>query len=58
MKVYLDIDDVLSVSRIRLGTVEADIPDTLYPTCVFLDFLLLGKKSELGECQVTVLPEI
>jgi len=27
------------------------------PTCVFLDFLLLGKKSDLGEHQITVLPE-
>ena len=31
--------------------------DTLTPTCVFLDFLLLVEKSQLGEHQVTVLPE-
>lgn len=27
------------------------------PTCVFLDYLLLGEKTEFGEDQVTILPE-
>ncbi len=36
--------------------VEADIA-TFSPTCVFLDYMLLGDKAELGEDQVTILPE-
>lgn len=31
--------------------------DTFTPTCVFLDFLLLVEKANLGAHQVTVLPE-
>lgn len=27
------------------------------PTCVFLDYMLLGEKVELGGDQVTILPE-
>lgn len=36
--------------------VNADIA-TFSPTCVFLDYMLLGEKTELGEEQVTILPE-
>ena len=36
--------------------VDSDIA-TFSPTCVFLDYMLLGEKVELGEEQVTILPE-
>lgn len=36
--------------------VDADIT-SFSPTCVFLDYMLLGEKTELGESQVTILPE-
>lgn len=36
--------------------VDSDI-STLSPTCAFLDYMLLSKKVELGEEQVTILPE-
>lgn len=35
---------------------DSDIA-TLSPTCVFLDYLLLHKKADLGGDQVTILPE-
>lgn len=36
--------------------VDSDI-STFSPTCVFLDYMLLNDKVELGDEQVTILPE-
>lgn len=36
--------------------VDSDIM-SFSPTCVFLDYMLLGEKTELGEDQITILPE-
>lgn len=48
---------VLSAAGVRLGSVQDSSLNTLTPTCVFLDYLLLKEKAEHGEHQVTVLPD-
>jgi hypothetical protein len=47
----------VSVAGIRLGTMFDHQTETFKPTCVFLDFMLIGEKAGLGPNQVTVLPE-
>ncbi len=48
---------VVSVSGVRLGTMFDHKTETFKPTCVFLDYMLLGQKAELASDQVTILPD-
>lgn len=48
---------VVSVLGVRLGTMFDHKTETFKPTCVFLDYMLLGQKAELAPDQVTVLPD-
>lgn len=48
---------VVSVAGVRLGTMFDHKTETFKPTCVFLDYMLLGQKTELAPDQVTVLPD-
>lgn len=48
---------VVSVSGVKLGTMVDIRTETFKPTCVFLDYMLLGRKAELAADQVTILPD-